>query len=73
MHESEADLASVQGLLDECHAAAARHLQRDPRVSGSYARGEQLCVLVLGVARELEQASPWPSRRGRVKRRRATG
>jgi nitroimidazol reductase NimA-like FMN-containing flavoprotein (pyridoxamine 5'-phosphate oxidase superfamily) len=36
-----------------------RYIRRDPRVSASYNRGEDFCVIVHGRAREIDPREPW--------------
>lgn len=39
-------------------SARFRHIRRDSRVSGNYNRGEDFCVVVHGVAREIDKSEP---------------
>jgi nitroimidazol reductase NimA-like FMN-containing flavoprotein (pyridoxamine 5'-phosphate oxidase superfamily) len=40
-------------------SARMQHIRRDARVSANYNRGEEFCVIVHGVAREIDQTSAW--------------
>ncbi|MBM4381909.1 MAG: pyridoxamine 5'-phosphate oxidase family protein [Deltaproteobacteria bacterium] len=40
-------------------SARMKNIRRDARVSANYNRGEELCVIVHGAAREIDQRSAW--------------